>query len=59
LSDADGDTVITVEESADEDVIVVDTGDGVAGYPAQLNTLLLLLLSQQLMLQQQTVVEFL
>jgi hypothetical protein len=40
LSDADGDTVITVEESADEDVIVVDTGDGVAGYPAQLNTLL-------------------
>jgi len=39
LADADGDTQIQVEESADEDTIRIDVGDNVTGYPALANAL--------------------
>lgn len=41
VADADGDTQIQVEETADEDIIRFDTGDNVTGFPAQANTLVL------------------
>ena len=40
IADADGDTQIQVEETADEDIIRFDTGDNVAGYPAAADALL-------------------
>ncbi len=41
IVDADGDTRIQVEETADEDTIRMDTGDNVAGFPAQANAMVL------------------
>jgi len=40
ISDADGDTKIQTEESADEDVIRIDLGDGITGFPAIPNALI-------------------
>jgi len=40
ISDADGDTQIQVEETADEDIIRFDLGDNVTGFPALANALL-------------------
>jgi len=41
ISDVDGDTRIRVEAAADEDIIRFDTGDSIAGFPAQANTAIL------------------
>ncbi len=41
ISDADSDTQIQVEESADEDKIRFDTGSSITGFPAQANALIL------------------
>jgi hypothetical protein len=40
ISDADGDTQVQVEESADEDIIRFDTGAGQTNFPAQANALI-------------------
>ena len=41
ISDADSDTQIQVEETADDDKIRFDTGDAITGFPAQANALIL------------------